>query len=251
MFIVLCYTQLHAALLSYPTDLANNVTTFGASGADNVDDIKAIRDALAKDRSDVNADYNGRPKILYFPAGTYIISDSITWDGCAVTIQGQGTGATIFKLKDGAAGFNDPTHPKGVFVTPSGNMAFRQNFHDLTINTGTNNSGAMGLDYISSNTGRVRDVEIISGDGAGVAGLSMMRQWPGPLLIKNLKVTGFNYGMQAGTAEYGPTFENLDLKNQLKARILNQGNILAIRKYTSVNTVPAIQNPSGFVICLD
>jgi len=243
---------LRAERLAFPSGIGTSILEYGAIPDDGQDDTRAIRAALSDERTE-DVDYYGRPKCLFFPAGTYNVSDTLSWRGCAVTVQGEGAGVTIIRLADATPLFGNSSAPRAVIRTPSGNMAFRHNFHDLTVNTGSGNPGAIGLDYISSNCGTVKNVSIVSEDRSGVAGLDMTRQWPGPLLIKNLTVTGFDCGIRVAHSEYGPTFENITLVNQNAAGIDNDGNILAIRNLSTSGTVPAIRNPVswGYVIVLD
>ncbi len=228
-----------------------SVKDYGAKGDGTTDDTAAIMAAL-KDGRDIDQDYYGRPKALFFPTGTYLVSDTIEWRGCCVTLQGQGSNSSIIRLKDGAAGFGATGGPKPVIRTIPGNMAFDQNIWDLQVSTGGGNAGAVGVDYISSNVGSMRNVVITSEDGAGARGLDMTRQWPGPSLIKNVQIRGFDTGIQVANTEYGPTFENIYLENQRNVGILNEGNTLAIRNLSSRNTVPAIKNTvaSGSIILL-
>jgi hypothetical protein len=80
----------------------------------------------------------------------------------------------------------------------------------------------------------------------------MTRRWPGPALIKNLYVEGFDYGIQVGQPEYGLTLEHITLRRQRVAGLLNQRNTLAIRDLNSINHVPVIQNrQAGLVIVVD
>ncbi len=170
---------------------------------------------------------------------------------CCLTLQGENPATTIIKLKDNAAGFQDPANPRPVFYTRGGNQAFSMYFFNLTINTGRSNEGAVGLDYISSNYGAVQNVRITSPDRSGFSGIEMVRQWAGPSLIKNVTINGFQYGIRMDTCEYSMTFEQITLKNQTVAGIRNACNTMAIRKLTSINSVPAIRNDNGRVIILD
>lgn len=240
--------------LAFPADIdmRNIKTDYGARGDGITNDTAAIQRALREGRED-DVDYFGRPLALYFPAGTYLVSGTLEWMGCCVSIQGQGSGTTIIKLQDAAPGFTTPATPAPVIRTPDGNMSFRQNIADLTIDTGRNNPGAIGIDYISNNSGSLRNVVIRSGDRQGQVGLALTRQWPGPLLIKNMQIDGFDYGISVQHAEYGPTFEFITLTNQNTAGMRNAGNSLAIRGLQSTNSVPVIQNTAAFgsVIVLD
>ncbi|MGL5924970.1 glycoside hydrolase family 55 protein, partial [Chroococcidiopsis sp.] len=179
----------------FPSDFisANVKTQYGAKGDGVTDDTAAIQKALDDER-DEEQDYFGKPKALYFPAGTYLISNTLTWKGCCMSWQGQGAEISIIKLKDKTKSFGDRNAPKPVIQTIDGNMSFRQNITDLTIDTGKNNPGASGIDYISNNFGSLWNVSIRSGDGQGKVGLDMSRQWAGPCLIKNVQIHGFDYG---------------------------------------------------------
>ncbi|MCU0493383.1 MAG: glycoside hydrolase family 55 protein [Chloroflexaceae bacterium] len=247
--------------IAFPADFMTNVKDYGAKGDGVTDDTAAIQRALNDGRVDGSGNplytppdqYNGRPKALFFPAGTYLVSNTLSWVGCCVALQGQGSGSTIIKLKANAAGFNDPTTPRAVIRSEEGNMSFRQNIWDIAIVVGSGNPGAIGLDYISNNSGALRNVLIRSEDGRGVAGLELMRKWPGPNMFKNVQIEGFDYGIRVQFIEYSQTYENLVLKNQNVAGIRNLGAVLAIRGLYSQNRVPAIINPDehGLVTLLD
>jgi len=229
-----------------PADVGLNVKTqFGAAGDGVTDDTDEIKAALAFNRADVNLDYFGRPSLLFFPAGTYLVSDTLAWIGCCMTLQGEGTASSIIKLKDSAAGFGSVNSPKAVIFTPDGNMSFRQNIFDLTVNTGSGNPGAIGLDYISNNWGAIRGVNVITADNNAHTGIALTRSWPGPLLIRDTGVQGFNIGIDIKHAEYGPVFENIVLQGQTLAGIRNAGNTITIRKLFSTNSVPALLNTDG------
>ncbi|WP_186375818.1 glycoside hydrolase family 55 protein [Hyella patelloides] len=224
---------------------------YGAKGDGITDDTPAIRKALAE----ANASYN-EPTLIYFPEGTYLVSDTLEWSSkgqsCCVSFQGQGKDRTIIKLKDSSPGFDSVEQAKAVIRTRAGNVAFRHYIRDLTVNTGIGNSGAIGIDYIANNRGAIEDVNIESGDGAGITGLSMIREWPGPSLVKNVSIDGFKRGIRTFHSVYSVTLENITLRNQTFAGIQNTSNALAIRNLQSNNSVPAIKNRgSGLVIVLD
>ncbi|MGH8002607.1 MAG: DUF4347 domain-containing protein, partial [Brasilonema sp.] len=100
--------EYHATLgdpISFPEGFMKSIEDYGARPNDGIDDTAAIQTALDDGRRDANGnsihdDYFGRPKALYFKAGTYEVSNTLNWIGSSVTLQGQGSGATVIKLKD-------------------------------------------------------------------------------------------------------------------------------------------------------
>jgi len=261
-------SALQAENIEFPADsgVINVKARYGAVGDGVTDDTKAILNAIKE-----NA---GKNKVIYFPNGTYLVSDRLEWRDSSgeftayLTFQGQSRTNTIIKLKDSSTGYADPDTSKAVIFTASlddgaphiydrsigeGLQAFRNYIRNLTVDTGTGNSGAIGIDYIANNVGSISDVTIRSGDGQGARGLSMARKYPGPGLIKNVSIEGFNYGIYVSNRQTSMTFENITLHNQIVAGIYNKDNIVSIRGLNSINSVPVIQNPGlyGLITVLD
>jgi Pectate lyase superfamily protein len=239
---------------------AINVKAYGAKGDGITDDTQAIQKAIQSVPR-----HNAKQVTIYFPKGTYVISNSLKWldaqgNWCPyLNFEGESRTQTVIKLKDYAPGYNDPSAAKAALVTGSqnaqadggGNEGFRNSIYDLTVDTGIGNAGAIGIDYIANNKGAIRNVMI---RGQGKYGLNFSRSWPGPNLIKNVSIDGFDYGIASlNHYQYGITFEYINLTNQKIAGITNKNNVLSIRGLTSVNSVPVIQNTSksGFVTLLD
>ncbi|HCE46861.1 MAG TPA: hypothetical protein DET40_25215 [Lentisphaeria bacterium] len=248
----------------FPADAVVNVTLppYGAKPDDGIDDTAAIQKAVTE-----NVD-TGR--FIYFPAGTYDISDTLYAKNSKgvwrphLTLQGQNQDKTILRLKDKSANFADPAKPSPLIVTASawekgdtpsggGNKAFRNNIFDMTVDTGSGNPGAVGVDYAVSNIGSIENVLIRSGDGQGSAGISMVRRIPGPGLIKNVTIIGFDVGFDYADGQYGMTLENITLKDQKKYGIRLTDNVLHIRRLTSENKVPAVivTNAIGVLTLID
>lgn len=243
--------RLTSKAIVFPAGFMPSVKSFGAYGDGVHDDTAAIQSALSQGRSSATADYFGYPKALYFPPGTYLVHDTLRWNGCCVTLQGAGPGATTIRLAPGSAGFNNPASPKPLIITPSGQQSFHQEIWDLKLQIGANNPGATALSYSSNNMGSVSDVLITSDDGKGYAGIDLTRPWPGPLMIRNTEVDGFSTGITLSAAEYGSTFENITLKNQSVVGIHNVHQPIEIHNLSSTNKVPVLNNNAGLVVLLD
>ncbi len=237
--------------LAFPAGFMPSVKTYGAVGDGVTDDTAAIQAALADGRGDASLDYYGRPKALYFPPGTYLVHDTLRWTGCCVTLQGAGASSSVIRLAPGSSGFGDPNVPKPLILTPNGNQSFHQNLWDLGLSIGTGNAGAVGLSYIANNTGAVHNVSIASEDGKGTTGIDLTRQYAGPLLIRNTKVTGFDTGIALANAEYGVTMEAITLSGQNVTGIHNVNQPLSVRGLVSNNQVPALTNQGGLLVLLD
>jgi Pectate lyase superfamily protein len=238
-----------------------SVKDFGAKGDGVTDDTDAINRALNDTRVNPDGtpnqpspdDYNGRPRMVYIPAGTYLVKNTLRWVGCCLAVRGDGPGRTVLKLADNTAGFADKAKPKAVLETESGNESFRQQVWDLGVDTGSGNPGAIGVNYVSSNYGTLNNVRIRSGDGEGFAGVGMDRAWTGPAFVKNVEVSGFDFGVAIGPGEYGPVFEGLTLLNQKRAGMRSVYGAPSVRSLKSVNTVPAFwgtESPN-FVALID
>jgi hypothetical protein len=236
--------------IKFPAGFMQSVKDYGAVGDGVTDDTAAIQAALSDGRSDSAGNYYGLPKALYFPPGKYLVSNTLSWNGCCITLQGAGSSSSIIRLAPGAPGFGGTT-AKAVISTPDGNASFRQNIWHLGISIGPNNPGAVAIDYVSNNNGSVHNVSIMSEDGQGIAGISLTRHYPGPLMMKNVYIHGFQTGIITAAYEYGLTIEGLSLLRQTVAGIQNQQQTINIRNFTSLNTVPAVINNGGDVLMID
>ena len=200
-------------------------------------------------------------KILYFPNGTYLLSNTLSWSQGAgggwfgfLNFQGQSQAGTIFRLKDNAPGFASASSPKPMMNCgyPGSADLFWNSVRNLTFNSGNGNPGAIGIQFFSNNQGVLRDVTIQSGDGSGVAGLDLGYQnLNGPLLVKNLTVDGFNTGISDGYEINSQTFENITLKNQKVIGFNGAGQEVFIRGLHSLNSVPVFNNTYGVVALID
>jgi len=254
-----------------------DVTSFGATPHDTIDDTKALQDAIDSTLE------NWPRRIVYLPSGTYRISkmlqarmyDTTLWGGWRrdFIIYGEDRANTVIRLHDNCPGFNNTAAPNALLRTGSerygwadpilannnpigeGVNAFGHCVRNLTFDIGSGNPGAIGLDYLTSNYGEVYDVTIRSGDGGGYVGLAMNRAMPGPGLVRNVEIDGFDYGISTlGQLKFCMTFEHITLKNQRVCAINNYAMKIAMRKLTSVNSVPvyaSVHADSSIMVLVD
>jgi hypothetical protein len=115
--------------------------------------------------------------------------------------------ALILLAKSDAPGFTDPAKPKWLIATGSesdnrdnqsggGNRAFRHNILNMTIDVGNGNPGAIGIDFIANNRGSIDGVTIRSGKDSGKTAINLTRSWPGPAMVLDASIEGFDHAME-------------------------------------------------------
>ena len=212
-------------------------------------------------------------KIIYFPNGTYLVSDTISYSieefrnmlfdlpymemNTLLRIKGESRDGVIIKLKDNCKGFEHGNDRPVISFDQSGtsNIAMSNMVEDITVNIGKGNPGATGIRYFANNTGAVRNVKIISEDPElrGNTGFSVTQKYVSAGLVKNLEVIGFNYGIKVTSMLLNICFENIALKNQKRAGFYTMDTVVAIRNLKSQNTVPALylEGTASFVSLVD
>lgn len=219
---------------------------FGAAGDGVTDDTDALNAAFRHLANRVPLAYS----TLILPPGTYLVSDML-YCSRFIDVKGAGPDRTTIRLKDAAPAYQDPAKPRPLLrmsSTPGdpgshpwvNGSSISLYLDGMTLDTGKNNPGAKGLEYHSNNLGRLENVVIRSGDGSGPIGLDLTHHDVGPALVKRVEVEGFDLGVAIRYQEYSMTFEELTLSKQRVAGIRNEGNILAVRRLVSDNSVPAI-----------
>lgn len=208
-------------------------------------------------------------KIIYFPNGTYLVSDTISYSfeefrniymsvrylemNCQLRFLGESRDGVIIKLQDNCKGFefgND--RPVIDFMRgEQSNIAMTNMLENLTIDVGCGNPGATGVRYFANNTGAIRNVRIVSSDPdhRGHTGLSILHTKVSAGYTKNLEVIGFNYGIRVASRYIFSTFEHLVLKHQRRSGMFIEGNTVAIRDLYSENFVPAVK-VDGLTACV-
>lgn len=212
-------------------------------------------------------------KIIYFPNGTYLVSDTISYSmrefrnilsdlrhlemNAQLRFMGESMEGVTIKLKDNCKGFehgND--RPVISFMQgEASNIAMTNMLENLTISVGSGNPGATGVRYFANNTGAVRNVRIISEDPefCGNTGFSVLHEKVSACLVQNLEVVGFNYGIKVMPQFLYTTFEHITLKNQQRCGIYVANTVTCIRDLKSFNAVPVLRLEGfiGFVSLID
>ncbi|MBD2432761.1 MULTISPECIES: glycosyl hydrolase family 28-related protein [Fischerella] len=230
---------------------------YGAIPNDGKDDTEAIQKALSQ--------FPGQGRIIYLPNGVYDISNSLHWppgkrhhtDYKYTTLQGQSRDGVIIRLRDQSPLFQDSSKPRPVISTgfdpdldPNSEdfkaslvaQRFGNSVRNLTIKVGKNNPGAEGLNFVANNQGAVRSVKIISEDKKGTTGLALTHGEIGPLLIENVEIVGFDYGVRTNNNINSITMQNITVRDQNFAGILNNGQAMSLEGFNSINSVSAIIN---------
>jgi hypothetical protein len=206
-------------------------------------------------------------KILYFPDGTYKISNTILYSfedlnntaknelNRQIIIRGQSEKGTIIRLQDYCTGFEKGNNkPVFSFMRKyQSNVAMANFFENLTINIGNGNPGASGLRFFCNNMGAVRNVTIKSEDLSGSSGILCDRFNLSGCYFKNITIKGFDYGIQVLPNRMYTVFEHITLLNQKTAGFLIDGNPVSIRDLQSENSVSALlmTGDAGHCVLLD
>lgn len=262
-------TSLSAVEYVFPADagLIDVKRDCGAKGDGRTDDTAAIQKAIV---TALLGNYRN-PRFIYLPNGTYVISAELKarinaapdgqggWcDGwrCGLALVGQSREKTVIRLKDHTPAFTDKAKPRAMLITGStlhnneqrqggwGNEGFQNTLMNFTVDTGTGNPGAVGIDYLASNRGTLEDITVRSGDPShcGFVGVDLNRPWPGPALVKNVAIDGFDHAIRQNSMDCSMTYEHLTLTNQLVCAIRGTGEpFMSLRGVISRNAVPVMQ----------
>ncbi|MGC9452874.1 MAG: glycoside hydrolase family 55 protein [Oceanipulchritudo sp.] len=249
------------------------MTLLGADPTGVSDSTAIIQDAM--DDFDGNI-YGFRVRyILYFPNGTYRLSaplildthDAGTTGGGSlrgIIFQGQSRDGVVLKLDDAAAGFGDPLNPQPLVDFNESNempgswqfVGFQTHIKDMTIDVGSGNPGAIGLDFAANNCGGLENLLIKTSDPgkAGHTGLLMSLN-PGPQLFSNIEIDGFDYGIRTlSHPTYQTTMEDIVVRNSLINGIQNNFTSMNIHRLQTDNIGQvAVQNNNvgGFLLIVN
>lgn len=190
-------------------------------------------------------------RIVLLGSGTYYIDSTIEFEKVKsgdtmeakhfIILTGKEKDSTTLVLKSGVAA----TTPIVMIRTEEeyNATAFSNGIWDLTLDAGTNNQNASGIEWQSNNWGSIKNVKVRSTHTTpnGV-GIIMTQSAAGPTLLKNVTVEGFKYGIQTKQNHAGIVMEKIILEGQYSAGIRNCLNALTIRNLQSSGSNPVIQN---------
>jgi hypothetical protein len=200
--------------------------------------------ALANERSP-----NGwGVRCIYLPNGTYLVKRGFSWKLPPYTIgphlYGQSRKGAVIRLADST--FRSTTQA-GIVVQTGGGVAqnFCRGLFNVTINTGKGNPGAIGVFWYANNEGLMSDVDIISEDGLGVAGLRIGTVEEGPAMARRVYIKGFGYGVWSSADLNSVTLSQISMEGQRVCGVMHQAQSpIFIDSLTSVNRVAAVSNQS-------
>ncbi len=254
----------------------------------SIDGMKAVMDILEAETSpDVvlqnsfeNRKQNGKKfavfplekplgKIIYFPEGTYLVSDTVCYSfddlrnglgaelNWCIRLQGESREGCVIKLQDRAKGFEyGMSRPVVSFIRgPFSNIAMTNFVRDLTIDIGAGNPGAVGLEFMGDNCAGIRNVTVRTSDPGhrGQIGLSVSRRGASGCVFNDLHIEGFDEGVSLSSDSY-VVFENLTLRHQTFRGFAVKGNaVVSIRGLRSDNALPAlsVRGTAAHVVLID
>jgi hypothetical protein len=132
-----------------PMDTWTNIRTLGANGDGAADDTAAIKKAIAEH------------KTIYFPAGQYRVTDTITLQPDTILI-GLHPSTTRFVLADGTPAFQDVGSPKPLLEAPKGGTNV---VTGIGLYTNGINPRAVALKWMAGANSMVQDVRFLGGHG--------------------------------------------------------------------------------------
>jgi len=128
-----------------------NVRTLGVKGETSVDDTAALQAAIDQHRA------------LFFPSGTYRVSNSLKLKSDTVLI-GLNPGTTTISLAPGSEAFVGEGDPIGVISAPRGGSNI---LCSLSIGSGGRNSRAASVLWMAGPNSMLDDVSFVGGGGFG------------------------------------------------------------------------------------
>lgn len=233
-----------------------DVTDYGAVPNDGLDDWAAFEAAKLESFG----------RVMYVPDGVWDLSAPLTAKNTAGkwvanwVVHCESRGAVI-RLQPNSPAF---AVPQGVLVfgstdgnapssVPSGggDEGFRNSVYNCSVDRGTGNPGAVGVDWVCNNRGVLRGVHIF---GGGRETVSMARAYPGPCLIVDSDLEGGTRGLYLTQVQYGVTLRNVRMSGQSVAGVETSANLIHAEdlEVTTTGNVPAVKmtGPGAQLVCV-
>jgi hypothetical protein len=256
-----CYAATAALPLHFPPGVFVDAAEFGATPGGRIDATAALQAAISAtvgfhpgvDGHSINV----TNKVLLLRPGAFSVSDTLSGQDirgmfqCYMSLQGSGASVTSIVLSDHSLKFASASNPRAIVFAASckdaasyapgnGESAFKNGVFDLTIDVGQGNPGAVALDFIGNNKASIMRVKLVGHRNSGVVGLSLIRPYVGPMLVKSLSVQGFQVGINISNPQCSVTMVNIYLTGQTFAGLVNSQNVLSVEKLRSEQSTAAI-----------
>ncbi len=198
-------------------------------------------------------------KIIYFPAGTYLVSDTVTYsfdnlkniylskplsELCrSIHIMGESSDTTVIKLSDNSKGFEKGNNkPVLSFVNvpdcmerKCSNVCQNNTLEDITIDCGAGNEGAVGFRFMSINSGKIENVTVKGNNS--YCGIEFAVNTTASMV--NVTASGFDYAMHTPYSSI-TVIDSADFSQNHKACIKTSGSKLMCKQINS-GSIPTIE----------
>jgi len=184
--------------------------------------------------------------IVYLPNGTYLVKSKVAWSVPPYTVgphlQGQSRKGTIIKLADST--YRSST--QACYVVQTGAdvaQNFNRGMFNLTVNTGKGNPGAIGIFWYANNEALMSDVDIVSEDGSGLAGLRIGTVEEGPACVRKVCIKGFRMGVWSSSTLNTVTLSRITVEGPCQIGVVHEAGFpIYIDSLTTRNTAIAVCN---------
>ena len=171
-------------------------------------------------------------RIIYFPAGTYLVSDTVSYTlkklqniylskpyselTRGIHLMGEDRDKTVIRLADHSSGFEKGSKKAVVSYTNASEACIREcsnvsqlnTFTDITVDCGKGNEGAIALRFVANNSGNVENVRLKA--DRGDIGLQLACSTEG--VFRNIEIKGFDVGVYSNATSMC-VFDTVDFSN--------------------------------------
>lgn len=177
-------------------------------------------------------EYTPDARIIYFPAGTYLVSDTVSYTlknlqniylskpyselTRGIHLMGESRDNTVIRLADNSKGFEKGSLKAVISYTNApeacerecSNVSQLNTFTDITVDCGKGNEGAIALRFVANNSGNVLNVRLKADRGA--IGLQLACSTEG--VFRNIEINGFDKGVYSNATSMC-IFDTVDFNN--------------------------------------